>query len=374
MIGQRGVPATFGGIEHHVEEVGSRLVARGHDVTVFCRPNYVRSRSTEHHGMRLRYIPTVGTKHLDALVHSAFSTIAAVGTGYDIIHYHALGPGTVAAVPRYISSAKVVQTVHGLDSERAKWGPAARQFLTMAAWMSARVPDATIVVSRALVEHYKRRYGRSVTYIPNGVRIPQRRDAHEISRRFGLTEGSYFLFVGRFVPEKAPDFLIRAFRRVTDDIRLVLAGGSSFTDAYDRSLHDLAAEDGRVIFAGYVYGPLLDELYTNAAAFVIPSTLEGLPLTLLEAASYGVPVIASAIPPHKEILGADGPGRRLVPPMDEEALAAALRATIHQRDVEAEGASMLREHVLRTYRWDEAVDATEQAYHDTLRSTHRTRV
>jgi glycosyltransferase involved in cell wall biosynthesis len=370
-IGTRGVPATFGGIEHHVEQVGSRLAERGHDVTVYCRANYVPAGRNVYRGMRLVRLPTVSSKRLDAIVHSALSTLRALGQSYDVVHFHALGPGVMTPVTRYASRARVVQTVHGLDDERAKWGLGARNLLRGAGWLSARVPDATVVVSRTLADHYMLKYGRPATYIPNGVVQPEGAPVpREIATRFGLHGGDYVLFVGRLVPEKAPDLLLRAFRRVPGDMRLVVAGGSSFTDRYTDSLAALAADDKRVVLPGYVYGETLAELYANAAAFVLPSLVEGLPLTLLEAASYGTPVVASAIGPHAEIVGSDGPGHRLVPSGDEEALAAALTATLDRGPEVEEGASRLRARVLEDYSWDRAVDATESLYRRLVGDTH----
>ena len=308
MIGARGVPATFGGVERHVEELGTRLAARGHQVIVYARTNYVEEQRDAWRGMSVRNLTTVDSKHLDAIVHSAKATIAAMRDRVDVVHYHAVGPGLPSALPRFASRAKVVHTIHGRDSERAKWSPAAQVVLRTAEWMSARVPDETIVVSRDLVEHYRRAHGRRTTYIPNGVDAPTARPPAVIAERWGLTTGSYLLFLGRLVPEKAPDLLIRAFRRLPGDLRLVIAGGSSFTDEYVAELEREAADDPRVVLAGYVFGEQLDELYSNAAAFVLPSYLEGLPLTLLEAASYGTPVVASDIPPNLEIVGSDAPG------------------------------------------------------------------
>src|SRR4051812_39489040 len=227
VIGTRGVPATFGGIEHHVEEVGSRLAARGHDVTVYCRANYVPRGATKHKGMRLVRLPTVSSKRLDATVHSALSTVRALGRGYDIVHFHALGPGVMTPVTQYASRARIVQTIHGLDDERAKWGSGARTLLRGGGWLSAPVPDATVVVSRTLADHYLTKYGRPTTYIPNGVVPPSSSfPPREITTRFGLHGGDYVLFVGRLVPEKAPDALVRAFRQVPGEVRLVIAGGS----------------------------------------------------------------------------------------------------------------------------------------------------
>ncbi|MBI2237240.1 MAG: glycosyltransferase family 4 protein [Actinobacteria bacterium] len=366
MIGQRGVPATFGGVEHHVEELGSRLADRGHEVTVFNRTNYIEERRDEYRGMRVRNLPTVNSKHLDAIVHSGLSTVAAMRDSVDVVHYHAIGPGIPSGLPRYLSRAKVVLTVHGLDSERPKWGRGARAVLKTAEWLSAKVPDATIVVSRDLADHYRSRYGRRTWYIPNGVEERTRRPPEEITERFGLTERSYVLFVGRMVPEKAPDLLIRAFRSIPGDLRLVLAGGSSFTDRYVESLGDLGAADPRVLLTGYVYGPALDELYTNAAAFVLPSSLEGLPLTLLEAASYGTPVVASDIPPHLEVIGSEEPGRRLFRTGDQAGLVDAIRRALEDPEAERTGAEAFRAEVLRAYRWDEVVERTERVYEAVL--------
>jgi glycosyltransferase involved in cell wall biosynthesis len=367
MIGQRGLPATYGGIEHHVEEIGRRLVERGHQVTVYCRTNYVARSTPEYHGITLRHLPTVGTKHLDAVMHSALSTVAALPAGYDIVHYHALGPGVMAPLPRYLSRAKVVLTVHGLDHQRAKWGSASKAALRAAAWMSGHVPDATVVVGRFLSDYYRHTYGRDTVYIPNGVAEPTWQPARQIVDQYGLESGSYLLFLGRLVPEKAPDVLIRAFRRLSGDHRLVIAGGSSFTTGYVAELHELAKADERVLFTGYVFGDPLAELYSNAAGFVLPSYLEGLPLTLLEAASYGTPVIASSIPPHVEVLTDDAPGRRLCKPGDEAALLDAMQRCLADPEAERAGAKELRQHVLDAYRWEDAVEATEATYRRVLK-------
>lgn len=368
MIGSRGVPATFGGVEHHVEELGARLAARGHEVTVYCRNGYGdgdgdagQDRVAEYRGMRLRHLPTVSSKHLDAIAHSGLATMAALAEHHDVVHYHALGPGLVAPLPRALSRARVVLTVHGLDDERAKWSRPAQAVLRTAQWMSAHVPNATIAVSRALADHYATRHHRSAVYIPNGV-APAVRVGPEPLERFGLEPGGYVLFVGRLVPEKAPDLLIRAFRRMHPGLKLAVAGGSSHTDGYVADLQRLAARDRRVVLTGYAYGPVLEALYTHCAAFVLPSALEGLPLTLLEAASYGVPVVASDIPPHLEVLGGEAAGRRLFASGDELGLAAALDRALGDPPGERLGAAQLQQRVLDRYSWDRAALATEAVY------------
>jgi glycosyltransferase involved in cell wall biosynthesis len=363
MIGQKGVPATFGGIEHHVQELGARLAGRGHQVTVYCRRNYVSDGRAEFMGMRLRHLPTVGTKHLDAITHSGVATFAAIRERepYDVIHYHAQGPGMLAFVPRLASSAKVVLTIHGLDHERAKWSGIARGVLKAAGWLSARVPDATVTVSRDLTEFYARQYGCRAVHISNGV--TDRAGSASGPLPFGLNEGTYVAFVGRLVPEKRPDVLIRAFRSIPGDLRLVIAGGGSFTGSYVDHIRRLARHDDRVVFTGYVFGEELQSLYRKAAAFVLPSSLEGMPLTLLEAISSGTPVVVSDIPPHVEVVGHDASGHRIFPTDDVDALRRSLIAVVADPAAERAGIEALRQRVLRDYSWDSAANATEQLYY-----------
>jgi exopolysaccharide biosynthesis polyprenyl glycosylphosphotransferase len=369
MIGQRGVPATFGGIEHHVEQLGRRLADRGHEVTVYCRPNYVPERREGWLGMRVVRLPTVSSKHLDAIVHSALATVHAMATGHDILHFHALGPGLCSALPRVLHRGRVVQTIHGFDNQRDKWGIGARVVLGMGAHMSRRVPHAVVGVSHLLAAHYATAAPGRGVYVPNGVDRPAAAPETLVRKR-GLEPGRYALFVGRLVPEKAPDALVRAFRRVPTDARLVIAGGSSFSDDYVAGLERLAAEDGRVLLTGYLYGDDLAALYQHAGVFVLPSALEGLPLTLLEAASHGVPIVASDIPPHREVLAADGPGRRLVPVGDEDALARAVADLLERGDpAQRAGAERTAASVLARYDWDAAARALEVVYRRVLSRT-----
>ncbi len=365
VIGTRGLPATYGGVERHVEEICARLADRGHDVTVFCRSGYAQPALEFYRGIRLVHLRTVASKTLEAIAHSTYASCRSLRGDFDVVAYHAVGPGLTAPIPRYLARLPVVQTIHGLDGDRAKWGRSASAALGLGTWMSARVPHQTIVVSGALEEHYRSRYGRPTWNIPNGVDAVTAPPAGPVLRRLGLSPQEYVLFVGRLVPEKAPHRLVRAFRSAAPKgTKLVMVGGSSFTDRYVADLHALAGDDSRIILPGYVYGADLHELYAHAGLFVLPSDLEGLPLTLLEAASFGVPVLASNIAPHVQVLGADGPGRRLVPAGDEAALAAQLQRLLdpHQMRTERAGAAGLRSEVLGRYSWDEATLATENLY------------
>lgn len=363
MLGTRGVPASFGGIEHHVEEIGSRLVARGHEVTVYSQSKYLgASRVQDHLGMRVVRVPTLPTKSLEAIAHSALSTVAAMTGGYDVVHYHAVGPGLIAPLPRYFGRARVVQTIHGLDGERAKWGRAAQAILNLATWMSARVPHDTVTVSAALADHYRARYDRSCATIVNGVTPRAHRPADIIRSKYGLRDGSYALFVGRLVPEKRPDLLIKAFAELDTDSRLVIAGGSSYTDSYVDELRRLAGRDDRVVMPGYVYGAELDELFTNARTFVQPSALEGLPLTLLEAMGSGTPVIASDIAPHQEVVGRSRTGARLFREGDLGGLVEALQWVDKDPAAERRAASYGAPYVARSFDWNACVERLEAVY------------
>lgn len=362
MIGQRGVPATWGGIERHVEELGARLADRGHEVLVYTRAGYALDDRREHRGMKVVPAPAVHGKGMEALSHSATSTAAALMANVDVFHYHAMGPGVFSPFARRLSSAKIVQTIHGLDQHRQKWGRLARTVLGTGHWLSSRVPDATVVVSQDLAEHYRRVHHRATKVIPNGVPAPVVMVDDSRVRAMGLEPGRYVLWVGRLVPEKQPHLLMEAFRRLPGDVRLAVVGGSSATDGYVSELERHAAQDPRIALLGYRHGEDLAALYSHARAFAQPSALEGMPLTLLEAASYGLPIVASALPVHAEVLDGSGPGRRLVPVDDVDALARELADVVRDPEPHRFHARATAQRVLSTYSWDAVTDETEALY------------
>lgn len=384
MVGTRGVPATYGGVEHHVQALGARLVERGHRVTVFAEEGYVGPDApSSYRGMEIVCVPSVESKHLEAAVHAARSATQAIRRGVDVVHFHAIGPGWVSPLPRFFSRAAVVQTIHGLDAERAKWSGPAKAMLRGATWLAAHVPDRTITVSHTLSRRFAERWGRTCDVIPNGVetRRPRRPDA--IRSLYGLEGQDYVLSLGRLVPEKQVDRLVRAFADIDTDMRLVVAGGSSYTDGFVEELEQLAAADERVLMPGFVHGEVLDELLGNAAVFCQPSALEGLPLTLLEAIEARRPVVASAIPPHREVLATTRgespgeidlgdsscpgqPGLVLHDPDDTESLRDALDGVLSQLPRHRAAADALADGVLSTYDWDAATDALEATYYDAL--------
>jgi glycosyltransferase involved in cell wall biosynthesis len=296
-IGGRGLVSKYSGIETYYEEVGKRLVEMGHDVTVYCR-SYFTPALTTHEGMRLVRLPTFRSKHLETFVHTCLSTVHVMFSGCDIVHYHAQGPALFSFFPRLIGK-KTVVTVQGQDWQRKKWGRFASLTLRLGELASARLPNRTMVVSQTLQRHYRTAYGIQTTYVPNGSMIRERVPPSQIEA-WGLEPDNYILFLGRFSPEKNCHLLIEAYEQLDTRAKLVLAGGASYSNAYVDELRKHQSE--QVVFLDWVYGPTLDELLTNAAVFVLPSDLEGLSLSLLDAMGAAVCVLTSDIPENREAI------------------------------------------------------------------------
>ncbi len=300
-IGGRGVVSKYSGIEAYYEEVGKRLVELGYDVTVYCRTYFTPARKT-HNGMRLVRLPTIRSKHLETLVHTLLSSIHAAFSSCDIVHYHALGPALFSFLPQLFGK-KTAVTVQGLDWRRKKWGRFASRVLRLGELASARVPDATMVVSRTLQEYYRLTYGIEPRTYPNGATLRQPNGATSL-QQWGLEPDNYILFAGRLSPEKNCHLLIEAYEKLTTSAKLVFAGGSSHTDAYAESLRRHASD--HIVFTDWLAGDALTELLTNAALFVLPSDLEGLSLALLDAMGAGTCVLTSDVPENREVVEGAG--------------------------------------------------------------------
>lgn len=313
MIGQKGIPATFGGVEKHVDELSRGLASAGHDVRVYVRDWYTPGNLREYDGVRLVHVPTLHTKHLDAAAHSFLCTLHAVASGADVIHFHAIGPSIFSLLSR-LFGRKTVATVHRLDWATDKWKAPAKLALKTGEWMSVRFPHRTIVVSEELRNYLLNKYGRETIHISHGIRLPEPVPADIIRTKYGLEGKNFILFMSRLVPEKRADWMIRAFRdrkrkgAVPDGFKLVIAGGEGGSPAHVQRLRALAAESPDVVFTGYATGRLKEELLSQAMLFVLPSDLEGFPIVLMEAMSYGLACLCSDIIPHREAIrnGVDG--------------------------------------------------------------------
>ena len=303
VIGTRGIPATFGGIERHCEELYSHIVKMGHDVTIYARKGYIDSNVRLFRGIKIVPLWAPQSKHLETIFHTFWALLHIIFSDADIIHFHAQGPCLFAWLPKLLSPAKkLVFTCHGLDWQRNKWSLIAKNIIQIGEIFSARFFDERIMVSNSLEEHYKKQYGVNSEVIANGTTVENPLPPDFIKNEFGLNNKDYLLFIGRLVPEKAPHKLIEAFKKIDTHKKLVITGGSSATGDYVNYLKRLASGDTRIIFTSYLYENALKEIYSNAYLYVSTSELEGMPLTLLEAMSYGIPTVVSPIPVHIEVV------------------------------------------------------------------------
>jgi glycosyltransferase involved in cell wall biosynthesis len=356
MIGSRGIPVTYSGIETHLEQLCPRLVARGHHLRVYCKED-LDFTGDLFQGVHLRRAPAIATKHLETLTRSFISVIMELWAENDIVHFHALGPSVFAILPR-ICRKRAVVTVHGLDWQRAKWGRFATACLKAGEWTSAQFCDATICVSRGLKEYYIQKYGNSAWYVPNGVNIPDPLPPDSI-KVFGLDRKNYILFLSRLVPEKGCHYLIEAFNKIDTSMKLVIAGGAGHTEAYVRYLKDLARNNDRIIFTGFVSGDILKELFSNAYLYVLPSEIEGLPISLLEAMSYALCVLTSDIPENLEITSDCGFSFRNKDPLS---LQTTLEILLADSSLVDEKGKIGKEKVIQEYNWDIIAEQTERVY------------
>ena len=357
-IGGRGVVSKYSGIESYYEQAGQELARLGHEVTVYCR-SYFTPPIGEHHGMPVRRIPTVRSKHLETVVHTFLSTLDAMFSPYDIVHYHCLGPSLFSFLPR-LAGKKTVVTVQGLDWQRCKWGWVASHILRMGEAAAVELPNATMVVSRTLQQYYWRRYKRETIYIPNGASQIRRCTPRQLAK-WDLLPDNYVLFLGRFSPEKNCHLLIEAFEHIRTDMKLVLAGGSSHSDAYVEGLRrHLSA---RIRFLPWTSGEDLEELLSNAALFVLPSDLEGMSLALLDAMAAGVCVLTSDIPENNEVVAGAGFTFHRGDQADLERM---LDLLVRNPELRRQSANRARKRIQNDYAWPAVARAIEKFYYEVL--------
>ena len=309
MFGHKRIPSREGGIEVVVEELSTRMVKLGHQVTCYNRGGHHVSgkefdgeRLHEYKGVKLKTVPTINRKGLTAVSSSFFAALAAAFGRYDVVHIHAEGPAAMCWIPKLFGK-RVVVTIHGLDWQREKWKNGfSSKYIHLGEKMAVKFADEIIVLSKGVQEYFQKTYGRKTLFIPNGVNRPVLRKADLIKNKFGIDKDGYILFLGRIVPEKGLRYLIEAYKELHTDKKLVIAGGSSDTDDFMQEIQTLATGDDRIIFTGFVAGQALEELYSNAYLYLLPSDLEGMPLSLLEAMSYGNCCVVSDIAECSEVV------------------------------------------------------------------------
>ena len=357
-IGGRGVVSKYSGIESYYEQAGHELAKLGHEVTLYCRSYFTPPIKT-YQGMRVRRLPTIRSKHLETLVHTALSTLHAMMSDYDVVHYHCLGPALFSFLPRLVGK-KTVVTVQGLDWQRGKWGRIASRVLQAGESAAIRGPNVTMVVSRTLQRHFRDKQHGETIYVPNGAKLTVRQMPRRL-QEWGLAPDGYVLFLGRFSPEKNCHLLVNAFQNLDTGIKLVFAGGSSHSNAYAEALRSHASD--RIRFLPWVSGEDLDELLSNAALFVLPSALEGMSLALLDAMAAGVCVLASNIPENNEVVQGAGYSFKNGDQSDLERM---LELLIHNPDLRQQAAIRERARIQNEFRWPRVAQLVEAAYYDLL--------
>ncbi|MBE9011765.1 glycosyltransferase family 4 protein [Pseudanabaenaceae cyanobacterium LEGE 13415] len=362
VIGAKGVPPRQGGIEHYCAALYPRLVAQGHSVDLYARSSYTGgSGQYEYEGVRVISLPCLNLRGVDAFTSAAMGAIAARKTDYDIVHFHALGPALFTGLPSLATRSKIVVTCQGLDWQRSKWGGFSSRLIRLGEQAAARYAHEIVVVSRDLQQYFRRTYGRETIYLPNAPAEYLPSDpTFRYGTSLGLTRDRYLVFLGRLVPEKCPDLLLEAFQQLTTDWKLVFVGDSSDTSKFTTDLFKRSAGNSNVVFTGQLRGSLLAEIVRGAGLLVLPSNLEGLPLAMLEGMQEGVPIVASNIPPHQQLLEQ---GRGLIFEAGNlESCVQTLRAAIANPDQRRMMAEQAQTHVKRHYNWDQIATKTEQLY------------
>lgn len=364
MIGQKIVPSRLGGIEVAVESLAVRMAERGHKVTLYnCRRCSLARKTEEkrhgfYRGVEIREVRVPDIRGVSAMLGSVIAALRALFGRYDCIHFHAEGPALMSVIP-HMFGIRTVVTIHGLDWKRSKWGGFASWYLKKGEKTAAAYADEIIVLSTRAQQYFKDTYGRDTVLIPNGIEKPDLRKPDYIRKKWGLEKDNYILYLGRIVPEKRLDLLIQAFRRTDTDKKLVIAGGAADTEPFYRKLKSEAESDSRIIFTGFVQGKILNELYSNSYLYCLPSELEGMPISLLEAMSYGNCCVCSDIPECAEVIRGRG---FLFKSGSTKALRTSLQMLCDQPDLVREVRQEVRDHLFEEYDWEKITDRTLQLY------------
>lgn len=367
MIGHKRIPSREGGVEIVVDELATRMVEMGCQVDAYNRygrhiagKKFDQRRGKYYHGIRLITIPTPRNSALNAIVYSFLATVRALFGRYNVIHFHAEGPCTMLWIPK-LFNIRVVATIHGLDWQRSKWGNFASRVLKYGEKIAAQNADEIIVLSRNMQDYFGEVYNRKTHFIPNGIRKPELKEINIIREQYGLEKDGYILFLARIVPEKGLHYLIEAFRQLKTEKKLVIAGGSSHSHEYMDKIKNMAEEDLRIIMTDFVHGQCLEELYSNAYLFVLPSDVEGMALSLLEAMSYGNCCVVSNIKENTEVVGENAVIFRK---SDVDDLRNKLEFLINSPEKVDKFKALSQKYICEKYDWDNVVRDTISLYCD----------
>ncbi len=363
MLGHKRIPSREGGVEIVVEELATRMVKEGHDVDVYNRKgrnvldkSIKTDKISEYKGIRIHTIPTINKKGLDALIYSFLASIKILFGHYDVIHYHAEGSCAMLWLPKLFKK-KIIVTVHGLDWQRSKWGGFATKYIKFGEKMAAKYADEIIVLSNGVQKYFKDTYNRDTHFIPNGVNEPVEKKAEIIKEKYGLQKDEYILFLARIVPEKGLNYLIDAFNKLDTCKKLVIAGGASHTSNYFNEITKLVSKDNRIIMTGFVQGQEMEELFSNCYIYCLPSDVEGMPISLLEAMSYGKNCLVSDIEENKQICEKY---LYTFQKSNVDDLKDKLNCLLKKKELY--DSSILKDYVLNKYNWDDVTKKTLAVY------------
>ena len=363
MFGQKRL-SREGGIEIVVKELCTRMAKNGYTVTCYNRSGHHVSgaeydKKTEYEGINQKCVPTIEKKGLAAVSSSFFAALYSAFGKYNVVHIHAEGPAFFSWLPKLLGK-RVIVTVHGLDWQREKWKSGfGSKFIKQGEKNAVKYADEIIVLSKGVHDYFRNQYGRETRFIPNGVNRPEIRKAELITDKFGLTKDSYILFLGRLVPEKGIRYLVEAFKNVKTEKKLIIAGGSSDTDSFLKELKELAKDDKRIIFTGFVQGQMLEELYSNAYIYTLPSDLEGMPLSLLEAMSYGNCCLVSDIQECTEVVEDKA---LIFKKSNVQDLQNKLQEACDRTEKVMELKQQAADYICKKYNWDDVVEETLKLY------------
>lgn len=368
-IGQKGIPSLSGGVEKHVEKLAVHLVRMGHDVTVYTRTSYTSETLKEFEGVKLISLPSIHTKHLDAITHTLFATVHALFQKYDVIHYHSIGPSIFSFIPRILRpDIRVIATFHSRDYLHQKWNLFARIFLHFAERITCTIPEKTIVISETLKKYAETKYARTFLLVPNGADVSYESDAKLLSQ-WNLRPNRYILSVSRLVAHKGIHYLIKAFNELEDtnklpnNFKLVIVGAPAHTKEYETFLKVLAENRQNIIFTGEQTGEMLEELFSHAYLFVQPSEDEGLSLALLEAMGHSLMPIVSDIPANCEAIANTG---AIFQNKNVESLKKELAYFINRPDEVLALGKLAEARIQEQYSWDAIAKKTLEVYEDTF--------
>lgn len=359
LLGTRGVPASYSGFETCVEQLGQRLAQRGHSVTVYCRSHHITYEGNSYKGMHLVKLPTIQNKYLDTIVHSFLSSLHALTQRFDVALYFIAGNSPVTWIPR-LAGTKTILNVDGLDWRRKKWPLLAKKYIQFAEYLATLLPNVCLTDSMHVQRYYKEHFHREPAYIPYGSDV-ESLSSEDILKQYGLEPGKYILFVGRLVPENCAHHLVAAFRDIDTELKCVIVGDAPYAEVYKAGLRELAGDDKRIVFTGYVFGRGYQELGSHAYIFVESSGVGGTHPALLEAMAFGNCVIVHNTPENLETIGEAGLA------YDGEVGAPDLRRVLEELLEAPETVTAYRlkgrQRAQTVYSWESVTDAYEQLFH-----------